>query len=77
MLIVLIAAVFLGWQANKAREQREAVEAVQRLWRVGPLPSRIRQRQADTRSKPLGTALASQDARRRILPERQAGELGL
>jgi hypothetical protein len=30
MLIVLIAAVFLGWQVNKAREQREAAEAVLR-----------------------------------------------
>jgi hypothetical protein len=30
MLIVLILAVLLGWQANTAREQREAVEAVQR-----------------------------------------------
>jgi Leucine Rich repeats (2 copies) len=30
MLIVLVIAVLLGWQANKAREQREAVAAVQR-----------------------------------------------
>jgi Leucine Rich repeat len=30
MLIVLIISVLLAWQVNKAREQREAVEAVQR-----------------------------------------------
>jgi hypothetical protein len=30
MLMVLVIAVLLGWQANKAREQREAVQAVQR-----------------------------------------------
>ena len=30
MLIVLLVAVLLGWQANKAREQREAVAAVKK-----------------------------------------------
>jgi hypothetical protein len=30
MLIVLLIAVLLGWQANKAREQREVVAAVQK-----------------------------------------------
>jgi hypothetical protein len=30
LLIVLLIAVLLGWQVNKARVQREAVESVQR-----------------------------------------------
>jgi hypothetical protein len=30
MLIVLVIAVLLGWQVNKAREQREAIAAVQK-----------------------------------------------
>jgi hypothetical protein len=30
MLIVLIIAIVLGWQVNKAREQREVVQAIQK-----------------------------------------------
>jgi len=30
MLVILLVCIWLGWQVNKAREQREAVAAVQR-----------------------------------------------
>jgi hypothetical protein len=34
MLVILLVGTWLGWQVNRAREQREAVAAVRRL---GPL----------------------------------------
>jgi hypothetical protein len=30
MLVILLLGIWLGWQVNKVREQREAVAAVQR-----------------------------------------------
>jgi hypothetical protein len=30
MLVILLVGIWLGWQVNKAREQREAVEAIRR-----------------------------------------------
>ena len=74
MLVIVVVAIWLSWNVNRAREQHEAVAAVQKYGGWVHYDYEFVNGKLTPGQSPSGAVLASATVRRRVLPARQSGE---